>query len=68
MSCDVRFLLTLNMKLIEIYSQMCKVYGNVVISEGGVQKWCISLKNDQMNVDNEKQTNEHDERMTKHCD
>ncbi|KAG8281000.1 Inositol hexakisphosphate and diphosphoinositol-pentakisphosphate kinase 2 [Homalodisca vitripennis] len=61
----IRFLLAKHNKLIEIYRQLCEVYGNDVITEGGVHQWCIRFQNGQTNV--------HDDdvmmkRTAKHCD
>jgi hypothetical protein len=53
-SCEVRsvirFLLAENHKPIEIHRRLCKVYGNNVMSEGGVWQWCIMFKNGRTNV------------------
>ena len=42
-SCEVRlvirFLLVENHRPNEIHRQLCKVYGNNVMSEGGVRQW-----------------------------
>jgi hypothetical protein len=40
----IRFLLAENHKPIEIHRQLCKLYGNKVMSEGGVSQWCIMFK------------------------
>ena len=59
-SCEVRsvirFLLVENHKPIEIHRQLCKVYGNGVMSEGGVRQWCIILKNGRTNVHDEERS------------
>lgn len=56
-SCEVRsvirFLLAKNLKPIEIYRQVCEVYGNNVMNESSVRKWCIQLKNGRTNVHDE---------------
>ena len=56
-SCEVhsviRFLLVENHRPIEIHRQICKVYGNNVMSEGGVRQWCIMFKNGHTNVHDE---------------
>ena len=53
-SCEVRsvirFLLVENHRPIEIHQQLCKVYGNNVMSEGGVRQWCIMFKNGRTNA------------------
>ena len=47
-SCEVRsvirFLLVENHKQIEIHRQLCKVYGNKVMSEGGVRQCALCLR------------------------
>lgn len=59
-SCEVRsvirFLLAKNLKPIEIYRQLCEVYGNNVITEGGVRQWCIRFKNGRTNVHDEEKS------------
>jgi len=59
-SCEVlsviRFLLVENHKPIEIHRQLCKMYGNKVMSEGGVRQWCIIFKNGRTNVHDGKQS------------
>lgn len=59
-SCEVRsvirFLLAKNHKPIEIYRQLCKVYGNNVITEGGVRQWCIRFKSGRTNVHDEERS------------
>jgi len=45
-----------NHKPIEIHWQLCKVYGNEVMSEGGVRQWCIVFKNDRTNVHDEERS------------
>lgn len=52
----IRFLLVENHKPIEIHQQLCKVYGNQVMSEGGVQQWCIMFKNGRTNVHDEERS------------
>ncbi|GFV14307.1 HTH_48 domain-containing protein [Trichonephila clavipes] len=48
-SCEVRsvirFLLAKNLKLMEIYRQVCEVYRNNVMDESLIRKWCIRFKN-----------------------
>ena len=41
---------------IEIHRQLCKVYGNKVMTEGGVRQWCIMFKNGCTNVHDEEQS------------
>lgn len=59
-SCEVRsvirFLWAKKLKPIEIYRQLCEVYGNNVISEGGVRQWCIRFKNGRSNVHDEEKS------------
>ena len=52
----IRFLLVENHKPIEIHQQLCKVYGNEVMSEAGVRRWCIIFKNDRTNVHDEERS------------
>ena len=46
----IRFLLVENHKPIEIHRQLCKMYGNEVMSEGRVRQWCIVFKNGRTNI------------------
>jgi hypothetical protein len=43
-SCEVRsvvrFLVAKNFKAAEIHHQLCEVYGENVMSAGGVRQWC----------------------------
>jgi len=59
-SCEVlsviRFLSVENHKPIEIHRQLCKVYGNKVMSEGGVRQRCIVFKNGRTNVHDEERS------------
>ena len=52
----IRSLLVENHKTIEIHRQLCKVYGNDVMSEGGVRQWCIMFKNGRNNFHNEERS------------
>ena len=52
----IRFLLVENHKPIEIHRQLCKVYRNDVMSEGGVRQWCIMFKNGRTNVQDEERS------------
>ena len=52
----IRFLLVENQKPIEIHRQLCKVYGNEVMCEGGVRQWCIMFKNGGINVHHEERS------------
>ena len=52
----IRFLLVETHKPIEIHWQLCKVYGNKVMSEGGVRQWCIMFKNGRTNVHDEERS------------
>ena len=52
----IRFLLVENHKPIEIHRQLCKVYGNEVMSEGGVMQWCIVFKNGRTNIHDEERS------------
>jgi len=45
-----------NHKPNEIHRQLCKVYGNEVMSEGGVRQWCIMFKYGRTNVHDEEQS------------
>ncbi|GFW72264.1 HTH_48 domain-containing protein [Trichonephila clavipes] len=49
----IRFLLAKNLKPMEIYRQVCEVYGNNVMNESSIRKCCIQFKSGQ--------TNNHDE-------
>ena len=59
-SCEVRlvirFLLVENHKPIEIHWKLCKVFGNEVMSEGGVRQWCIMFKNGRTNFHDEERS------------
>lgn len=59
-SCEVRsvirFLLAKNEKPIEIHRQLCEVYGNDVMNESSVRKWCIRFKNGRTNVHDEERS------------
>jgi len=59
-SCEVRavirFLCAKNHKPIEIYRQICEVYGQGVMSEGRVRQWCIDFKNGRTNIHNEERS------------
>ncbi|GFW06350.1 HTH_48 domain-containing protein [Trichonephila clavipes] len=59
-SCEVwsviRFLLAKNLKLKEIYRQVCEVYGNNVMNESSIRKWCIQFKNGRTNVHDEEKS------------
>uniref|UniRef100_A0A8C5RFZ3 Transposase n=1 Tax=Laticauda laticaudata TaxID=8630 RepID=A0A8C5RFZ3_LATLA len=50
------FLLTKNYKPIEIFWQLCEVYGDNIITEGGVRQWCIKFKNGRTNVHDEQRS------------
>lgn len=56
-SCEVRavirFLLAKNHKPIEIYRQICDVYGQGIMSESRVRQWCIDFKNGRTSVHDE---------------
>jgi [histone H3]-lysine36 N-dimethyltransferase SETMAR len=56
-NCEVRsvikFLCAKGHKPIEIYRQLCEVYGNKAITEGGVRQWCIRFKDGRTNVHDE---------------
>jgi hypothetical protein len=53
-SCEVRsvirFLLAKNLKPIEIHRELCAVYGNNIMNESSVRKWCIQFKNGRTDV------------------
>lgn len=49
----IRFLLAKNHKPIEIYRQLCDVYGKGIMSESRVRQWCIDFKNGRTNVHDE---------------
>ena len=59
-SCEVRsvirFLFAKNMKPIEIHRELCGVYGNKVMTESSVRKWCIQFKNGRTNVHDEEKS------------
>ncbi|KAL4126648.1 hypothetical protein QTP88_010857 [Uroleucon formosanum] len=59
-SCDVRsvirFLLAKNLKPIDIYRQLREVYGDYVMNESSVRKWCIQFKNGRTNVHDEEKS------------
>ncbi|GFU21283.1 HTH_48 domain-containing protein [Trichonephila clavipes] len=59
-SCEVwsviRFLLAKNLKLMEIYRQVCEVYRNNVMNESSIQKWCVQFKNGRTNVRDEEKS------------
>ncbi|MEL7441188.1 MAG: hypothetical protein AAGJ58_22190, partial [Pseudomonadota bacterium] len=56
-SCEVRgvirFLLAKNYNPIQIYRQICDVYGPGTMSEGRVRQWCINFKHGRTNVHDE---------------
>lgn len=52
----IRFLLAKNLKPIEIYRQVCEVYGNNVMNESSVRKWCSQFKNGRTNVHDEEKS------------
>ena len=52
----IRFMLVENHTPIEIHRQLCKVYGNNVMSEGGVRQWCIMFKNARTNMHDEERS------------
>jgi hypothetical protein len=56
-SCEVRsvvrFLAAKNFKAAQIHRQLCEVYGENVMSAGGVRQWCHMIKNWRTNVHNE---------------
>jgi hypothetical protein len=52
----IRFLLVENHRPIETHRQLCKVYENNVMSEGGVWQWCIMFKNGHTNVYDEERS------------
>uniref|UniRef100_A0A670YH07 Mos1 transposase HTH domain-containing protein n=1 Tax=Pseudonaja textilis TaxID=8673 RepID=A0A670YH07_PSETE len=52
----IRFLLAKNHKLIEIFWQLCEVYGDNIITEGGVRQWCIKFKNGRTNIHDEQRS------------
>ncbi|XP_066906181.1 protein GVQW3-like [Halyomorpha halys] len=41
----IRFWLARNNRPIEIYRQLCDVYGQEIMSESRVRQWCIDFKN-----------------------
>jgi hypothetical protein len=49
----VRFLAAKNFKAAEIHHQLCEVYGENVMSAGGVRQWCRMFKNGRTNVHDE---------------
>lgn len=52
----LRFLLAKILKLIEIYWQLCKVYGDNVMNESSVLKWCIEFNNSRTYVVDEEKS------------
>jgi transposase len=58
-SCEIcsviRFLHAKNMSAVEIYRELCAVYGQNVMSEGTVRQWCRMFKDGRTNVHNEEQ-------------
>ncbi|GFW96597.1 HTH_48 domain-containing protein [Trichonephila clavipes] len=40
----------------EIYRQVCEVYGNNVMNESSIRKWCIQFKNGRTNVHDEEKS------------
>uniref|UniRef100_A0A8C5SQD0 Mos1 transposase HTH domain-containing protein n=1 Tax=Laticauda laticaudata TaxID=8630 RepID=A0A8C5SQD0_LATLA len=52
----IRFLLAKKHKPIEFFWQLCEVYGDNIITEGGVRQWCIKFKNGQTNVHDEQRS------------
>uniref|UniRef100_A0A670Z1V8 Mos1 transposase HTH domain-containing protein n=1 Tax=Pseudonaja textilis TaxID=8673 RepID=A0A670Z1V8_PSETE len=59
-SCEVRsvirFLLAETHKPIEIFQQLCEVYGDNIITEGGVRQWYIKFKNGRTKVHDEQRS------------
>lgn len=49
----IRFLLAKNYRPIDIYRQICDVYGNGIMSESRVRQWCIDFKNGRTKVHDE---------------
>ncbi|XP_066900709.1 histone-lysine N-methyltransferase SETMAR-like [Halyomorpha halys] len=49
----IRFLLARNNRPIEIYHQLCGVYGQGIMIESPVRQLCIDFKNDRTNVHDE---------------
>jgi hypothetical protein len=50
----VRFLTAKTFKAAEILRQLCEVYGEIVMSAGGVRQWCRMFKNGRTNVHDER--------------
>ncbi|GFS52516.1 HTH_48 domain-containing protein [Trichonephila clavipes] len=59
-SCEVRsviwFSLAKNLKPMEIYRQVCEVYGNNAMNKSSIRKWCIQFKNGRNNVHDEEKS------------
>ncbi|KAL4104946.1 hypothetical protein QTP88_020222 [Uroleucon formosanum] len=59
-SCEdrsvIRFLLAKNLKPIDIYRQLREMYGDYVMNESSVRKWCIQFKNGRTNVHDEEKS------------
>ncbi|GFV17884.1 HTH_48 domain-containing protein [Trichonephila clavipes] len=57
-SCEVRPVIRLakNLKLMEIYRQVCEVYRNNVMNESSIRKWCVQFKNGRTNVRDEEKS------------
>jgi transposase len=49
----IRFLHAENMSAAEIHRELCAVYGQNLMSEGTVRKWCGMFKAGQINFHNE---------------
>jgi hypothetical protein len=51
-SCKIRTVIHFqakNMTVAEIHQELCVIYGQNVLSEGTVRKWCRMFKDDQAN-------------------
>jgi hypothetical protein len=53
-SCEIRsvikFLYAKNVRLAEIYQQVCEVYGENAVSDEMVRRWCRTFSEGRMNV------------------
>lgn len=59
-SCEIRsvirFLVAKNTRPIDIHRQLCEVYGNDVMTESGVRRWCLMFKGGRKNVHDEERS------------
>jgi transposase len=57
-SCEIRsvikFLIARNVRLAEIYRQVCEVHGENVMSDGMVRRWCRMFSEGRTNVNDDR--------------